>query len=49
MYQEDSVAHSPEPGITINWQPDGTYSAQIDYTNADTGEAVPGLVMDVTD
>jgi hypothetical protein len=48
MYMEDSVSQSPEPDITINGQPNGDYTAQIQYTNDDTGEQVPALVMDVT-
>jgi hypothetical protein len=48
MYMEDSVAQSPEPDVTINWQPNGDYTAEIQYTNADTGDQVPALVMDVT-
>jgi hypothetical protein len=48
MYNEDSVAHSPEPNITISWQPNGDYTTQIQYTNDDTGETVPALTMDVT-
>jgi hypothetical protein len=49
MYLEDSVAHDPEPDITINWQPNGDYTAQIQYTNADTGETMPALVVEVTE
>ena len=29
MYLEDSVAHDPEPDITINWQPNGDYTASL--------------------
>ena len=43
------VAHDPEPDITINWQPNGDYTAQIQYTNADTGETMPALVVEVTE
>ena len=49
MYMEDAVCQSPEPDITVNWQPNGDYTAAIQYTNADTGEAVPALIMDVAD
>jgi hypothetical protein len=48
MYMEESVSQSPEPDITINWQSNGDYTATIQYTNDDTGNQVPALVMDVT-
>jgi hypothetical protein len=49
MYLEDSVAHDPEPDIMINWQPNGDYTAQIQYSSADTGETMPALVVEVTE
>jgi hypothetical protein len=48
MYQEASVAHSPEPTIDINLNPNGTFLANIQYTDADSGVAVPPLVLNVT-
>lgn len=48
MYQEASVGHSPEPTILTNMNPNGTYSVQIEYTDNNTGQRVPPLVLDVT-
>src|SRR6185437_14165650 len=47
MYREASVSHQPEPSIKVNINPIGTYSAFIKYTNADTGNAVPPLVLEI--
>lgn len=48
MYQEASVSHDPEPVITPNMNPNGTFLVNIQYTNANTGNAVPPLTLDVT-
>ncbi len=48
MYQEASVSHNPEPNIEINSTPDGTFTALIEYTNNNTGQKVPPLLLSVT-
>ena len=48
MYQEASVSHDPEPTISPNFTPGGTFSAEIQYTNNETGLAVPPLVLEVS-
>jgi len=48
MYQETAVAHDPEPIITPNVNPNGTFSINIQYVDASTGNAVPPLFIDVT-
>lgn len=48
MYQEASVSHSPEPTITPNMNPNGTFIVLIQYTNSGNGETVPPLALDVT-
>jgi hypothetical protein len=48
MYMETSVAHNPEPDITITFLPTGQYISNIIYTNSETGQPVPELVMDVS-
>lgn len=48
MYQEACVSHSPEPTITPNINPNGEFTAQISYTNNNTGKKVPPLLLDVT-
>ncbi len=46
MYQEASVAHDPEPQITVQQIPNGI-SVQIAYTFSETGQAAY-LSFDVT-
>src|SRR5215469_6636198 len=48
MYAEASVAHDPEPIISPNMNPDGTFDVLIKYTDASTGEPVPPLFLNVT-
>lgn len=48
MYEETAVAHNPEPTITPNMNPDGTFDVLIQYTDALTGEPVPPLFINVT-
>lgn len=48
MYQEASVSHDPEPVLTPNVNPNGTFLVRIQYTNNNTGEQAPPLVLDVT-
>jgi len=48
MYLETSVSHSPEPILTPNFNPDGSYNLHIQYWNADTGERIPPLVVTVS-
>lgn len=47
MYMEDSVSHNPEPVITPNMNPDGTFQVNINYVNAGNGQNVP-LILDVS-
>ena len=49
MFMEASVAHSPEPDITTNMNPNGTFSVQINYFDANNGLPVPTLILDVTE
>lgn len=49
MYQEASVSHDPEPAITPNMNPDGTFTVGIKYFNKNIGKVVPPLVLDLTE
>lgn len=48
MYQEQSVSHQPEPIVAATLSPDGSFSATIFYTDADTGAQVPPLTFSVS-
>lgn len=47
MYEEASVAHSPEPTVKTTLFPDGTFIASIQYTDAETGALLPALTFEV--
>lgn len=49
MYAEASVAHDPEPVITPNMNPDGTFNVVIQYTDASSGTIVPPLFLDLSE
>lgn len=48
MYQEASVAHSPGPKVTVNMNPNGTFLAEIQYTEVESGNRTQVLQVDVT-
>jgi hypothetical protein len=48
MYQEASVVQNPEPDITITFQPNGAYQAKIKYTDVQTLQPVPPLLLSVS-
>lgn len=47
MYQESSVSQSPEPSITVTMNPNGTFTAVIQYVNSGTGEKSLPMRLDL--
>ncbi|MDE1990795.1 MAG: phage tail protein [Betaproteobacteria bacterium] len=41
IFADAGVAKFPEPVVTLTSQPNGTYIANITYTDASTGQSVP--------